>query len=56
MKIFSLVTISRFITQIETHTNLLFTVSAVVWVGIVCYLILLHTKVKKLEKRLHEKK
>ena len=56
MKIFSLVTISYFITQIETHGTLLFTVSAIVWIGIVCYLILLHTKIKKLEKRVHEKK
>ncbi|MCX8123959.1 MAG: CcmD family protein [Spirochaetes bacterium] len=55
MKNFYLVTIAHAITGIE-QTTVLFTVSVVVWLGIVCYLILLHTKVNKLEKRLNEKK
>ncbi|MEW6525155.1 MAG: CcmD family protein [Spirochaetota bacterium] len=57
MKLSLMVTIAQNITQIQKDsTTVLFWVSAVVWVGIVCYLILLHNKVKRLEKRLNEKK
>ncbi|HOJ29205.1 MAG: CcmD family protein [Spirochaetes bacterium] len=57
MKLLFMVTIAQNITQIEkSPTTVLFWVSAVVWIGIVCYLLLLHNKVKKLEKRLNEKK
>jgi len=57
MKLLFLVTIAQTITQTDTSTTtVLFWVSAVVWLGIVCYLVMLHIKVKKLEKRLNEKK
>jgi len=57
MKLSLMVTIAQNITQIQKDsTTVLFWVSAVVWIGIVCYLILLHNKVKRLEKRLNEKK
>lgn len=56
MKLFFTVTIAHIITQTEGSTTVLFWVSAVVWGGIVCYLILLYRKVKKLEKRINEKK
>jgi|YNPMSStandDraft_1061717.scaffolds.fasta_scaffold21264_3 CcmD family protein len=57
MKLFFMVTIAHIMTQTEKGgTTVLFWVSAVVWIGIVCYCMLLHSKVKKLEKRLNEKK
>ncbi len=56
MKLLFLVTIAQTITQNNSNTLVLFWVSAVVWIGIVCYLVLLYTKVKKLEKRINEKK
>ena len=56
MKAFLPVTIAHSIANVDNHTTVLFVVSAVVWLGIVGYLVLLHTKVKKLEKRLNEKK
>ena len=57
MKLLFMVTIAQTITQIEKgSTTVLFWVSAVVWIGIVCYLLLLHNRIKKLEKRLNEKK
>jgi CcmD family protein len=57
MKLFFMVTIAHIMTQTEkSGTTVLFWVSAVVWIGIVCYCMLLHSKVKKLEKRLNEKK
>jgi CcmD family protein len=57
MKLSLIVTIAQNITQIQKDsTTVLFWVSAVVWIGIVCYLLLLHNKVKKVEKKLNEKK
>lgn len=57
MKLLFLVTIAHAITQTDkSTTTVLFWVSAVVWLGIVCYLVMLHAKVKRLEKRLNEKK
>jgi len=57
MKLAFMVTIAHIMTQTEKGgTTVLFWVSAVVWIGIVCYCMLLHSKVKKLEKRLNEKK
>ncbi|MEJ5361371.1 MAG: CcmD family protein [Spirochaetota bacterium] len=57
MKLLFMVTIAQNITQIEKgSTTVLLWVSAVVWIGIVCYLLLLHNRIKKLEKRLNEKK
>ncbi len=57
MKLFFLVTIAHTITQIDnSNTTVLFWVSAVVWLGIVGYLVMLHVRIKKLEKKYNEKK
>ncbi|MGQ9843300.1 MAG: CcmD family protein [Spirochaetota bacterium] len=57
MKLSLMVTITHIMAQTGNgSTTVLFWVSAVVWIGIVFYCILLHNKVKMLEKRLNEKK
>ena len=57
MKLYAIVTAMQFLTQTDSnYSKTLFWVSAVVWCGIVCYLVVLHRKIKQLEKRINGKK
>lgn len=57
MKLHALMYAEQFIAQSEPqHSTTLFLVSAVVWIGIVCYFVYLHIKVKNIETRIHDKK
>ncbi|HOF14181.1 MAG TPA: CcmD family protein [Spirochaetota bacterium] len=57
MKLYAIVTAMHFLAQTDSnYSKTLFWVSAVVWCGIVCYLVVLHRKIKQLEKRVNGKK